>query len=104
MDVDSKMKLQQYSLVLGTFLEIGVILAESVIPLTSKSLTQFSPSIPCFTKTSDVEYCKDPAEKICHLKQFSAGHKAARVNTVCDCPNNDNTIDLKSYAGVKKFT
>ena len=39
MDVDSKMKLQQYSLVLGTFLEIGVILAESVMPLTSKSLT-----------------------------------------------------------------
>ena len=103
MDVDSKMKLQQYSLVLGTFLEIGVILAESVIPLTSKSLTQFSPSIPCFTKTSDVEYCKDPAEKNCHLKQFSAGHKAARVKRFAIVLIN-NTIDLKSYAGVKKFT
>lgn len=52
----------------------------------------------------DVEYFKDPAEKIGHLKQFSAGHKAARVNTVCDYVLINNTIDLKSYAGVKKFT
>ena len=51
-----------------------------------------------------MEYFKDPAEKIGHLKQFSAGHKAARVNTVCDYVLINNTIDLKSYAGVKKFT
>lgn len=104
------MKLQQYSLVLGTFLENGVILAESVMPLTSKSLTQFSPSIPgpmlhlIRELDQSMEYFKDPAEKIGHLKQFSAGHKAARVNTVCDYVLINNTIDLKSYAGVKKFT